>query len=438
LALCSILARLLHNDVPQIEKYFGASALGQRDKWGRKDYRDRTIAKAIGGKEPQPARPGTSGYEPISGTADQITPKKIVWLWSNRFAQKLNLIVGNPDEGKGLITYYIAACCTTGRDWFDATNMVGPSEVLLLNGEEDWDDTVVPRLMAAGADRSKVRWLKMSASKDGKIKEKELQLDRDISALENFLEEHPTIRLVVVDPVSNYLGNAKMIDEQKIREVLTPLKEIANRRQITVICVMHLNKKVELDAIHRIGGAMAFVGVARMVWLVAPKLNEDGTASDESLMVKVKGNIVQRNLKGLSFKVNVNYVPIEGEQVAVPYVEWVGDVEQKANEVTGKSQKPAHRPAEQLPTCMAWLRHYLRDGAKLLVEDIEPAGKALHGFSSKTIQRAREGAGIITFESGKRTARDGKKYPSYSCRLNAQDEANYSQQIADEEQIRFS
>ena len=150
-------------------------------------------------------------------------------------------------------------------------------------------------------------------------------------------------------------------------------------------------------------------------------------------MVKVKGNIVQRNLKGLSFTTKVHFIPIEGENVPVPYVEWVGDVNETANQVTGKPQKPAHRPPEQLPTCIAWLKQYLKDGAKLLVEDIEPAGKALYGFSTSTIRRARTEGGIITFESGKQTARDGKKYAAYSCRLNTQDKV----QITEEEQTRL-
>ena len=54
MALLGILARLFGNDVQKIERAFGASKLGQRDKWTqRKDYRDRTIAKAISGEEPK-------------------------------------------------------------------------------------------------------------------------------------------------------------------------------------------------------------------------------------------------------------------------------------------------------------------------------------------------------------------------------------------------
>jgi hypothetical protein len=223
-----------------------------------------------------------------------------------------------------------------------------------------------------------------------------------------------------VDPISNYLGDAKMIDEQRVRsEILMPLKEIANRRSVAIIGVMHLNKKVELDAINRVGGAMAFVGVARMAWLVAPKPTEDQTGCDELLMVKIKGNIVQRNLKGLAYKTLVRAVTIEGDPVMTPYVEWTGYVDQKADELAHGShpKNPAHRPAEQLPAAEKWLVEYLKDGAKPL-DEVESAGKALHGFSVKTIQRARESVVVVTFASGKRKASDGKMRTCYSCKLS--------------------
>lgn len=438
LGLLAILGRAFNRDRQKMEMVFGASKLGEREKWKRRpDYRNRTIARALGVDESKAIAQGpeaAANFEmaPVSGTADQVTPKKVNWLWPNRIAQKLNMIVGNPDLGKGLITYYVTACVTTGRDWFDGTNTIPPSEVLIMSGEEDWDDTIVPRLMSAGADLKKVRWLKMATTFEGTTTERELQLDHDAAKLETFLAEHSDIRLVIVDPISNYLGSAKMIDEQKVRaDVLMPLKEIANRRQVAVIGVMHLNKKVELDAIHRIGGAMAFVGVARMVWLCAPKPAEDGTDSDGLVMVKVKGNIVQRNLKGLSYVTKAHSVLIEREQVSVPYVEWTGEVNQTADELTGGKPKnpenPPHRPAEQLPACEIWLRDFLMDGAKPL-DDIESEGKAIHGFSRATIERARKAAGVVTFASGKTPARDGKMRNHYSCRLHDRDIAAFAEE----------
>jgi putative DNA primase/helicase len=440
LALLNILKRLFNSDAQKMERYFSASLLGQREKWTqREDYRKRTIARALDGEtvadtsnesgapatRAKSSKPADQGFTSrlISGTADQITLKRVVWLWLNRFAQKLNLLVGNPDQGKGLITQYVVACLTTGRDWFGCKNTLPPSEALVMANEDDWNDTIAPRLVAAGADMSKVHWIKIEDTFQGKkAEERDLQLDRDAARLEEFLTDHPAVRLVVVDPISNYLGNVKMIDEQSVRaKILMPIKSIASRKEVAVIAVMHMNKKIELDAIYRTGGALAFTGVARMAWLVAPAPNnEDGTKSDELLMVKIKGNIVSRDLKGLSFKIVVRSVMIEGVSTPTPYIAWVGEVDNEANDLTGRASATheAHRKAEQLPAAERWLFEYLKDGAKPL-SDIENDGKALHGFTAKTIQRARDAAGIITFKNGETyKARDGKKRPIYACRLS--------------------
>jgi len=221
-----------------------------------------------------------------------------------------------------------------------------------MAAEDDWDDTIVPRLMAAGADLSKVHGLVLTADIDGTKTERDLSLDHDTATLEQFLRNHPAIRLVVIDPVSNYLGRANMVDEQSVRSVLAPLKGLANRLHVAIICVMHLNKKVELDAIHRISGAMAFVGVARMVWLCAPKPTADGKPSDESVMVKVKGNIVQRKLKGLLFTTKVRYLTIESKSTPIAFAEWLEKIDPSADELVSGSRerkKPPHRPAEPTP-----------------------------------------------------------------------------------------
>jgi AAA domain-containing protein/primase/DNA polymerase family protein len=430
-ALLCMLAELTGGNAALMETYFNTSVRGQREKWtAREDYRAKTIAKVLdtwSKKHPSQAQLAIiapTSSTTVSGTADKIAPKKIRWLWPNRIAQKLNLIVGNPDLGKGLITYYLTARLTTGGAWFDCENDNPVSDVLIMSGEEDWDDTIVPRLMSAGADLSRVHWLKMSAqSPDGTPVEKELQLDRDAHALERFLHEHPAVRLVIIDPISNYLGRAKMIDEQNVRaEILTPLKEIANRMKVGIVGVMHLNKKVDLDAIHRTGGAVAFVGVARMVWMVAPRLNEDGEEiADQMIMVKVKGNIVHRTLKGLAYTTRAKKFVFEGEEDWVPHVEWLDEIDQTASSLaTGRAEhkNPAHRPPDQINEAAQWLRDYLKDGAKRLSE-LMADGRALHGYSESTLRRARKIVGVIAFVSGREKARDNKEYNVYSCKLSS-------------------
>jgi putative DNA primase/helicase len=354
---------------------------------------------------------------PISGRASDVKLRKIRWVWPGRFAVKLNILCGNPDAAKSIIALDIVARITTGTDWFDCPNTNPPGEALILAAEDDWDDTVAPRLKAAGADLSRVHWLKMGANENGSQQERELQLDRDMRVLADFLKKFPKISVVVIDPISSYLGGAKMVDEQGARAILQPLKELADKCGVCIIAVMHLNKKTELDAIHRIGGAMAFVGVARMVWLCAPKPAVEFEPDDFTMyMVKIKGNIVTKKLRGLAYVTDAKMIRMEGGEDAVPFVKWIGHVDQAANEIASPTKatgnRGAGRPALQTTAAVMWLREFLKPGPVELKE-LESAGKAVHGFSTSTLDRARSSAKVITFKSSK----NEKNKDVYSCRL---------------------
>src|SRR5262249_20622145 len=93
----------------------------------------------------------------VAKRADQITPQRLRWLWPERIPLgKITIFAGVPGEGKSLATIDIAARVTTARKYFDAVNPLLASEVLFIAEEDEPGDALVPRLMAAGADRSKV------------------------------------------------------------------------------------------------------------------------------------------------------------------------------------------------------------------------------------------------------------------------------------------
>ena len=278
LALVSMLARRLDGDRARIEKYF-ARPSGQRDKWTqRRDYRERTLNAALKVKEskPEAENPFAESGAAVSSGKDNPTPqfiqgdsrkpRKLGWLWLEKLPLgKISLFAGNPDNGKSLVATDLAARVTTGRNFpNDCENTLPPSDVLMLLGEDDLDDTAIPRLIAAGADMSKI--ILEDTETDSK-NEIQLRLDRHLPLIEEKLESNPNIRLIIVDPISNYLGKANMVAEQEVRSILMPLKRLAKRKNVSIVLVMHLNKKSDLDAISRVGGAMAFIGVSRCSWM---------------------------------------------------------------------------------------------------------------------------------------------------------------------------
>jgi hypothetical protein len=97
-----------------------------------------------------------------STTAAIYELRALDWLWPNRFALgKLGLIVGLPDKGKGLITYSVIACVTSNYPLPCNEGRAPQGRVILLQAEDDLEDTVIPRLMAAGVDRGRVEIINM-------------------------------------------------------------------------------------------------------------------------------------------------------------------------------------------------------------------------------------------------------------------------------------
>lgn len=369
-------------------------------KGGTHDALSELIRNAPQSKASAPEPQIESAFDVVM--ADAVDPKKIQWLWPKRVPLgHLTIFCGSPDNGKSLVTLFLVAAMTTGRAFPDAPNSTTPSEVLILSGEDGIEDTVVPRLMAAGADLAKVHILKSVTfgNKSNKKETRYVQLDTDVKMLLDYLVAHAAIKLVVIDPVSNYLGSVKMTDEQNVRRVLNPVKDVAESTGCALVGVMHLNKKEELSAIHRIAGAMAFVGVARATWMFAanpkdPDVPEGLQPIDTFSMLRVKVNIAERS-GGLTYRIKAEPVPVENSEEWYPYIEWTGTTDKNADSVLKeKSAKPNHRPPDEREDAMDWLKEFLKDGSQP-AEDIYEQGDGLHGFSKRTLQRAKKEIGAV-------------------------------------------
>src|SRR2546430_11339629 len=91
-----------------------------------------------------------SAQEAIS--VQKPAPRPVPWLWPGRIAAgRLTLIDGDPDQGKSFVTLDLAARLTAGGELPDGCRPSGLMTVLLLSGEDNREDTIVPRLLAAGA-----------------------------------------------------------------------------------------------------------------------------------------------------------------------------------------------------------------------------------------------------------------------------------------------
>ena len=93
----------------------------------------------------------------ILRSAAAIKPEGVNWLWSGWLALgKLHVIAGAPGAGKTTIAMSLVASVRRGGLWPDGSRCPAQGRVVIWSGEDDPADTLIPRLIAAGADLSRV------------------------------------------------------------------------------------------------------------------------------------------------------------------------------------------------------------------------------------------------------------------------------------------
>jgi KaiC/GvpD/RAD55 family RecA-like ATPase len=230
-----------------------------------------------------------------------IAPKPLRWLWPGRIPLgKLTLLIGDPGLGKSLLTADIASRITRGTPFPDSARCESGS-VIFLSAEDDPADTIRPRLDAAGADVSCVHTLEAVRVQltNGSLTEKPFNLETDVAALEGAVREHPGVRLIVIDPISAYLGGVDSHSNAEVRGVLARLATLAAQYNVAVLCVTHLRKSAGA-AVYRAVASIAFTAAARAVWAVAP----DPEDADRRLLLAVKQNL-SADPGGLAFRIEM-------------------------------------------------------------------------------------------------------------------------------------
>lgn len=339
-------------------------------KSGKKFFFKTNLKDAV----PMDAKPTS---KMISRRASSITPEVLTWLWPNRIPfGKLTLFAGHPGIGKGMCTMYVASCASTGSGWADQPNTNAPIESLIISSEDSPGDTLVPRLMAAGADMDKVTIFETMKTDKG---EKAFGLDVDLPALYDTLESNPNIKLVIIDPIMNHLGGLKGNVEQELRSALTPLGKLAEKFGVAVVLVTHFNKSIGQESIQRVGGAMGMVGAVRVAWTFTED-PEDGSRK----MLPLKANIAP-DTGGLVYEIVSEQVEINGQSQSIGRIQFKNATHSSVNSslknTVGNSPKP------KLQEVQEWLIEFMADGMERPAHDVWLSAKSM-GFQQVTLQNA--------------------------------------------------
>lgn len=316
-----------------------------------------------------------------------LNPQPVRWLWPGWLALgKLQILAGAPGVGKTTVALSIAARISSGTPMPDGSPATA-GNVLIWSGEDDPADTLLPRLMAAGADPSRCYFITGSRV-NGEVTS--FDPARDVPDLRQRVHQIGGMSLLIVDPiVSAVSGNSHQNGE--VRRGLQPVVDLAAACDFSVLGITHFSKGGQGDdPTQRVIGSVAFSAVARVV-LVAAKVHRDG--EDVRVLARSKSNIGSD--EG-GFEYHLDEVePVAG--IHATRVCWDRPVEGTARELLSAGDGE-FSGGDARAEATEFLRELLSDGP-VPRKAVEAAAEEA-GIKWRTVQRAADKSLVIKKKGG--------------------------------------
>ena len=214
-------------------------------------------------------------------TAADVPAEPVRWLWKDHFALgKISVVAGSANVGKTLmVAGDFASRVSCGTAW-PGGSACPAGDVVIVGRHDGLTDTLVPRLKDHGADLRRVHFVGgVVYDNDTDPSYSELGL---LGALEEALRSRPGVKLVVVDPVADFLEARR---PGRRTDMLTALGQLADRYGAAFVLVADLAERSGKWPLAGIGPAL--VAAARSVWVVS----RDGDEPGRRLFLPAKNNL---------------------------------------------------------------------------------------------------------------------------------------------------
>jgi putative DNA primase/helicase len=324
--------------------------------------------------------------EPVLVRLSNVKPQATEWVWRFYLPRgSIALVYGNPGEGKTTFTIDCASRISVGANWPDGTPSIKGSVVILSC--EDRESDIRNKVDLHGGDPEKIHVLR--AIRRGGM-EQHFSLVDNLLQLEKALDLIGDVVLLVVDPLSAYLGSKDSYKDSEIRTVLGPLALLAERRNIGVIAVMHVTKNSQTQALYRAQGSIAFIAAARTAFTLGKHPDDDR----RRVLACAKNNLA-------AFPPSLAFEFKDG------LITWdTAPVNLSADALLATPQSEEDR--EERRSAEDLLREVLADGP-VWSKDVFKAGQE-NGLSQSTLERAKSRLKIEAKHFGRPGERGAKWY----------------------------
>jgi len=229
---------------------------------------------------------------------DQIKAEKVDRLWTNKVPiGRVSILAGDPGSGKSWLFLAIAAAVTRGEALPFGEKPKSPANVLLPSCEDDYGDTIRPRLDRLGADVSRVaipnpgRGLPTTMLNESFIEQAVKELGP---------------ALVIIDPIIAFAGGQNTKESDEVPQLLSPLLSLAERHGFACFVVRHFTKQSDAKAIYRGSGSIDFMAACRSASIIVESEDEPNMR----VLAQVKNSIAPKS-PSLSFYIDDRMRPSE-------------------------------------------------------------------------------------------------------------------------------
>ena len=356
-----------------------------------------------------PAAPGTM----LATWASQITMKAQRWLWEDKDIDArwiplggIVLLGGREGLGKSTLATKIAAAVTRGT--LPGAHFGTPKTVVVCAGEDAWEQTIVPRFVAAGADLTRVIRVDVQAV-DGV---RGLELPQDQRALSDLCQRYD-VALIVLDPLMTVVsGKLDTHKDAEVRKALGPLRDVAESAQVTVLGLIHVSKSKDEDLLTRMMASRAFTAVARAVLFCArqapadPENDEFGTPREAEpetfLFGQLKSNLGPKVKSTIQYQiesVTVGHDIEIGIDITTSRIVDIGRVDERIDEIVGGQESSSRkRPAPKRDAAGEWLLSLISSNGPQTWAQVFSANGGR--YSNDTLYKAKDDRKIVTTAKG--------------------------------------
>lgn len=315
--------------------------------------------------------------------ASEIPMLPIRWLWKFWLAQgKFHILAGPPATGKTTLAIAIGAAFTRGGALPDGT--VAPvGTVVIWTCEDGVEDTVMPRLVAAGADLRRILVL-LGGKERGR--NRTFDFETDLPELEAEVALRGDVVLIIIDSIAHAIPASN--NNSRVRKALDPVVALAERTGCAILGLTHVNKSSKKkDPLDRVNGSVAIGALSRIAWVVArdERGRDDGTS--RSVLVRAKSNLGPVE-GGFAYHIESVDIPIVQSDVThTSKVTWDGPLVGSAMEILGAAEGDrASCRSDRRQEAADFLANLLAGGA-MSTDEIGNMTRAA-GLSWATVRRA--------------------------------------------------